>query len=186
LKFKKHIIPYNIMIEIESKILDIDKKKVIEKLEKMNYKNKREKKLISLLYDTKENSILEQGGVVRLRFDGEKGFLTIKKTIKNNNEKIKILDEEESEINFHDMEKEFRNTHILILKTEKIRKTYVFEDCLVEIDTYLGNLNFIPTFMEIEAIDEETILKKAKELEFNEKDLNKMNTLDLIKKYSST
>ena len=97
------------MIEIESKILDIDKKKVIEKLEKMNYKNKREKKLISLLYDTKENSILEQGGVVRLRFDGEKGYLTIKKPIKNNNEKIKIFDEEESEINFHDMEKEFRN-----------------------------------------------------------------------------
>jgi adenylate cyclase class IV len=187
LKIKKHI-SHNIycMLEIESKILEINEKEIIEKLEKMDYKDKKEKKLISLLYDTKEDSIVEKGGVVRLRFNGEKGYLTIKSPIRDEEGKIVCYEEDEKEINFDEKEKEFRNTHILILKTEKIRKTYVFDDCLIEIDTYKENLNFIPTFLEIEALNEETILRRARELGFEERDLRKMNTLELIKKYSST
>lgn len=173
------------MLEIESKILEINEKEIIEKLEKMDYKEKKVKKLISLLYDTKEDSIVKRGGIVRLRHDGEKGYLTIKNPIKNEKNEIESYEEKEKEIDFEKMREEFEHTHILVLKTEKTRKTYVFEKSLVEIDTYLDNLNFIPTFLEIEAIDEETIIKKAKELGFTEEKLKKMNTLDLIKKYST-
>lgn len=173
------------MLEIESKILEINESEVIKKLEKMNYIEKKEKKLISLLYDTKENSIVEKGGIVRLRFDGDKGYLTIKMPIKNEKSEIKSFEEEEKEIDFDEMVEEFKNTHILVLKTEKIRKSYVFEDCMVEIDNYLDNMSYIPTFLEIEGKDEETILKRAKELGFKKEDLKKYTTLDLIKIYST-
>lgn len=173
------------MLEIESKILNINKEEVIEKLEKMNYKSKRERKLISLLYDTKENSIVKRGGIVRLRLDGERGFLTIKKpaNVKGSYEKVKVLEEEECEINFEEKEREFRETHVLLLKTEKERITYEFDRCVIEIDTYLGDMSFIPSFMEIEGENEEVILRRAKELGFSEKDLEKLNTFDLIQKY---
>jgi adenylate cyclase class IV len=173
------------MLEIESKILEIKEDEVIEKLEKMNYKGKKEKKLISLLYDTKENSIVEKGGIVRLRFDGEKGYLTIKMPVRNDNNEIKSFEEEEKEINFNEMVEEFKQTHILVLKTEKIRKTYKFEKCVVEIDKYLDNMSFIPCFLEIEGENENVILEKAIELGFEKKDLKKYTTLDLIEIYST-
>lgn len=173
------------MLEIESKILEINKEEIIDKLEKMNYIEKKERKLISLLYDTKEDSIVKKGGIVRLRFDGQKGYLTIKTPIENSSKGgIKIFHENEKEINFKEKEKEFRKTHILLLKTEKYRITYRFENCIVEIDEYLGNMNYIPIFLEIEAENEKIIIKKAKELGFNKEKLYRGSTLDLINKYS--
>jgi len=173
------------MMEIESKILEINKEEIIEKLDKMNYIDKKERKLISLLYDTKEDSIVKKGGIVRLRFDGQKGYLTIKTPIENNSKGIKMFNEDEKEINFEEKEKELKNTHILLLKTEKHRISYTFENCIVEIDEYLGNMNYIPTFLEIEAENEEIIITKARELGFDKGKLYKGSTLDLIKKYST-
>lgn len=174
------------MLEIESKILEINKEAIIEALEKLEYKKKETKKLVSLLYDTKEDSIVQKGGIVRLRFDGEKGFLTTKLPMKNDNEGIKVFQEQEEEINFDEKVKEFENTHILQLKTEKERISYSFDNYKIEIDTYQGDLKYIPTFLEIEADCEETIVEIAKKLGYNENDLKKLNTFELMKHYLST
>jgi len=174
------------MLEIESKILEINKEEIIQKLEKMGYRKKETKKLISILYDTKDKSIVEKGGIVRLRFDGEKGYLTTKLPMKSDHEGIKVFQETEEEIKFDEKVKEFEDTHILKLKTEKERISYSFDNYKIEIDTYLGNLRYIPTFLEIEGDSEKTIIEVAKKIGYKKEHLKKMNTFELMKYYLST
>ena len=170
------------MDEIEVKILNIDEKDVIRKLDNLGAKKVFDGIIESYFYD-KDNKLKKNNDLLRLRRMGDKTLLTFKHKVSK--DEVKIYDEHETEIsNFEDAKNIIES---LDYKQEKIlRKTrisYRIGKTKFEIDKYIDEYSDIPTFLEIEAESKEEIFRNVEILGFQRKDCCSKSTDEIIKDY---
>ncbi len=159
-------------IEYEARILEIDKDKLIKRLNKLNAKFVGEFNQKRYVYNIIPKA---DGKWLRLRTNGKKTTLTYKSVEKNSIDGTK---EFEIEVD------NFENTNSLLelagIKNkgyqENNRVQYVLDDVEIDIDTW----PMIPTYVEIEGKSEESVLNIIKKLGINDK---KITTLDVQSLY---
>lgn len=161
-------------IEYEVRFLNIDKEKIISKLQKLKAEDYGEKLQIRKTYDLiqpKPNSW------VRLRTNGEKTTLTIKE-IKN----AKVDGTKELEIVVSDFFETDAILNKIGLKARNYQenKRHQFHINGVEID--VDSWPLIPTYLEIEGEDEASIISTCKLLDLDYKSSTSMDVSDIYNK----
>ena len=159
-------------IEYEARILEIDKDKLIKRLNKLNAKFVGEFNQKRYVYNIIPKA---DGKWLRLRTNVKKTTLTYKSVEKNSIDGTKELEIEVDN---------FENTNSLLelagIKNkgyqENNRVQYVLDDVEIDIDTW----PMIPTYVEIEGKSEESVLNIIKKLGINDK---KITTLDVQSLY---
>jgi adenylate cyclase class 2 len=158
------------MNETEIKILEINKDEIEAKLKKLGAKKIFDGDIFAIFYQRPGEEFETSKTIFRLRKEGEDTVVTCKKFISK--DKAKIMKEHEVKVSdFEEMK-----TIISMLNyeqkdtMEKHRTSYSLENAHFDIDTYSGKYGYIPTFMEIESDNLETIYKFANLLGYEEKD----------------
>ncbi|MFP4117606.1 MAG: class IV adenylate cyclase [Candidatus Woesearchaeota archaeon] len=170
------------MDEIEVKILNIDPKKIILRLEELGAEKIFDGRVETYFYDT-DGCLKENNDMLRLRKMGDKTFLTFKHKISK--DEVKIYDELETEVSdFNKMRDiiealDYRQEK----KLTKTRSSYAIGNVKFEIDKFLDDFADIPTFLEIEAESKEEIFRNAELLGFTKKDCCSRSTDDIIREY---
>lgn len=166
------------MKEIEVKILEIDKEKIVKKLENLGAKKIFDEEMFSVYYDIDYKGDFER--TMRIRKKDSKNILTFKR--RKSESKFKIS--EEVEINVDDFEKTRKILKYLGAKERDASKThrisYRIKNSVVEIDTKEG----IPTYLEIESQDEAEIKEIVELLGYKIEDTNNWSGKQLMKYYS--
>ena len=170
------------MIEKEVKVLEIEKKEIIEKLNKLNAKKVFEGKILTEYYDFKNIQMKNKNSILRIRRMGEKSFFEYKEKLSGEN-KNNIRINEEISIEIDDFGKARRILEKigfeLKMKINKYRTSYRIMESYVEIDEIEG----IPTFLEIEG-EPEKISKIIDILGLKNKKIVSFNIFELFKYYS--
>ena len=159
-------------IEYEVRVLEIDKDKLIKKLNEIGAKFNGEYNQKRYVYNTVPKC---DGKWLRLRTNGKETTLTYKSV-----EKDTIDGTKELEIKVDDFNKTNELLEIAGIKAkgyqENNRVQYVLDDVEIDIDTW----PMIPTYVEIEGKSEESVLNIIKKLGINDK---KITTLDVQSLY---
>ena len=158
--------------EYEVRVLDIDKEKLITKLEELNAKKKGEYSQKRYIYDIIPK---DEHKWIRLRTNGKETTLTFKDaTVK------KIDGTKESEIVVSDLEttNEILNQMGYFSRSyqENDRIRYILDDVELDIDSW----PMIPTYLEIEGKDEKSVLDMIEKLGLNNE---KVTALDVQSVY---
>ena len=173
------------MKEIEVKILEVDRRQIERKLIHIGAKKVFDGRIETFFFDFKNHGIMKAGNVVRLRTEGKKARLTIKKFLSN--KEVKKV--EEVEVVVSDMQKMKRILKFLGLSMTsnmvKHRVSYLLGAVHFDVDKYERELAYIPEFLEIEAEDTGVIHNYAGVLGFNVEDCLPWSTKELINYYSS-
>ncbi|MFH1589016.1 MAG: CYTH domain-containing protein [archaeon] len=170
------------MREIEVKILEVNREEVENKLIDLGANKILDDELYAIRFSKKEH-LLEKGILLRLRKEGLKTKLTVKKSIKNKN--VKAAHEYEVEVENFEETKKILET-LGFEKRDKLKKhrtSYQLKNVRFEFDKYLGEQKHVPEFLEIEAHDEKTIFKYVKILGFKKEDCKPWSSTDVIKHY---
>ena len=173
------------MKEIEVKIIEIDKKKIISKLKKLGAKKNFEGIIRGEFFDYPNKKLDKNKELLRLRTMGKKAFLTFKGKA-NTKSKVKCCEEIEVEISNFDKLKEILFLIGLIVKkktTTKYRISYSMGKTHFEIETPIEEYSFIPPFMEIESTSAKNIYKYAKMLGYTKEKCLNWTGGDIIKYY---
>lgn len=172
------------MKEIEIKILGIDRKAVEAKLVSLGAKKVFDDKIHALYFDFTDAALKNVGCALRLRLEGPKSVLSLKKFIEST--EAKIREEHEIEVSDFGTMKYFLETLGLNswLEMKKHRTSYEFRGVHFEIDEYYDAYNYIPQFLEIEGHDIETIYACADLLGFTESDCKPWDILQVAAYYS--
>ena len=172
------------MEEIEIKILDTKHEDLEPKLISLGAKKIFDDELYAVFFDTENSIIKNSNQTFRLRKEGTKTYMTHKKKIPSKSAKIR--DEIEIEVsNFDDTKKIISALGFKeICSLKKTRVSYKLNDVKFEFDTFQGQYDFIPEFLEIEAKDIDTLYKYVKLLGFSKKDCKPWSGKDIIKHYS--
>jgi predicted adenylyl cyclase CyaB len=172
------------MEEIEAKILEVDRPKLERTLMILGAKKVFDHEILTLLYDFKNGTIIEQKNVLRLRKEQERVELTFKKVTYTRT--AKTAEEYSVEVsNLETTQRILQNLGLSVIdKTQKHRVSYILDGTRFDFDQYLGEYEYIPEFLEIEAKTTGLIHKYAKVLGFEAKDCLPWSTTDLIKHYS--
>ncbi|MFH1751867.1 MAG: CYTH domain-containing protein, partial [archaeon] len=135
------------------KVLEINKQEMVKKLLALDAVKVFEGDIQATCYDFKDNSILHDNSLLRLRKKGDKNFLTFKKVVSS--VKAKVVEEIETEVkDFNEMQEILLNMNLKSFKDfTKKRTSFKIDETLFEIDEYKE----LPVFMEIEAPDIKTI-----------------------------
>lgn len=167
--------------EIEVKFLNIDPKKIQQKLLKLGAKKVFEKTYRRKIYDHPDLRLDQKGAWVRLRDEGEKITLTFKQRlgIKDNEGNDDGVEEIEFEVSDFDKAQIFLERIELKEKgyQENKRIRYMLGNIEVDID-YWPLLN---PYLEIEAKSWKDIDKAIKLLELNPKDKKIFSTMQVYK-----
>ena len=173
----KHLICFNYMsnkmkTEYEVRVLEIDKEKMIKKLEQLGAKLKGNYDQKRYTYDLKP---VEQGKWIRLRTNGKETTLTYKDVISD-----KIDGTKEVEFVVSDFQKanEFLEKIGFKSKAYQENKRIQYELDGVELD--IDSWPLIPTYMEIEGQTEKAVLDMIEKLEV---DKEKVTSLDVQSVY---
>lgn len=158
--------------EYEVRVLDIDKEKLISKLEELNAKKEGEYSQKRYVYDIMPK---DDKKWIRLRTDGKKTTLTFKDVTSD-----KIDGTKEAEIEVSDLE----TTNEILNKMgyfsrayqENNRVRYILDDVELDIDSW----PMIPTYLEIEGKDEKSVLNMIEKLGLNKE---KVTALDVQSVY---
>lgn len=173
------------MKEVEVKILNIDKHRIEESLQRLGAEKVFDGKVSAFFYDFKDSSLSKSHSVLRLRQEGDANMLTFKKVLGKQGAKIA----EESSVRVSDLSQIQKILESLGLSsietTQKHRISYQLETAHFDIDSYMGQYNFIPDFMEIEAENLQIIHKWAALLGFQSQACLPWSINDLVKYYSS-
>lgn len=161
--------------EYETKVLDINVKKIIEKLETLGAK-----KVLDCTYK-RHVFDLADGGWIRIRNDGQTTTLTYKK---RNGKNIGDTTEIETIVNDFEATIEIINKipHTKKYYRENKRIMYKLDNLEFCIDT----LPKIPTFLEIESDSIENVKKGLKILNLENKDIGDVSMKELYDKYNQT
>ena len=158
--------------EYEIRVLEIEKEKLIDKLEELGAKKVGEFNQKRYVYDTipKEN-----GKWIRLRTNGKETTLTFKDVT---SDKIDGTKEVEIEVSDLELTNEFLNKIGFFSKAyqENNRIRYILDDVELDIDSW----PLIPTYLEIEGKDENSVLDMIEKLEL---DKSKVTSLDVQSVY---
>jgi adenylate cyclase class 2 len=172
------------MKEIEIKVLEIDRKAVETRLVSLGAKKVFDGEIHALYYDFTNASLKESGCALRLRLEGTKSVLCLKKLVES--KEAKIREEHELEVS------DFNTMKFLLeglglkawLEMKKHRTSYEFRGAHFEIDEYHGTYDYIPLFLEIEGPDIETIHACAELLGFTLNDCKPWDILEVAAYYS--
>jgi adenylate cyclase, class 2 len=169
------------MIEIEIKVLEINKQEMVDKLIKLGAKKILDEDIEAYYYD-KKNELSKNKEVLRLRKIGNNIFLTFKKKI--HDKEISKREEFEIEVNnFNEMDNILKNLkYKIIKKINKHRTSYKIDNTIFEIDEF-KDFN-IPCLMEIESKTEKEIFKYINLLNINKNKLSTLGFFGLIKHYN--
>ncbi len=172
------------MREIEIKILDIDRKKTAEKLVSLGAKKVFDGEIYAIYYDSTDNSIRKNGGMLRLRKEGGKAVITFKKDIVDT--EAKVREEKETRVS------DFDTMRIILesagfsawMEMKKDRTTYELEGVHFELDKYHDEYEYIPEFLEIEGTDIKTVYRSAGLLGFTKEDCRPWDAIEVAEYYS--
>lgn len=161
-------------IEFEVRLLEIEKEKIIQKLEELGAERKWEALQKRYIYDFLP---VIKGKWIRLRTNGNTSTLTIKNIISS-----KIDGTQELEIEVDDFEK----TNLILKELGYVPKSYqenkrcqyVLDGVEIDIDSW----PLIPTYMEIEGKGEDEVYKILEKLEVDYRNVIS-HSVDEIYKY---
>ena len=161
--------------EFEARVLDINKELVIKKLEELGAKKIAEFDYKRRVYNFNPPTDHKW---IRLRTDGNKTTLTIKKI-----ENLSIDGTKEMEIEVSNFEETNRMLEELGYRAhtyqENKRIRYVLNDVELDIDSW----PYIPTYLEIEGKDEESVKNMIKLLEVNEDKVTSIDVQGVFKEF---
>jgi predicted adenylyl cyclase CyaB len=172
------------MHETEIKILEIDRTKVEAALVSLGAKIVFDGVMHALYYDFADHSIGKKRGTLRLRKEGEKTLLTVKKHI--DAEGAKVREEREVEVSDFNVMCDILESIGLSawLEMMKHRTTYELAEMHFELDKYHGDYEYIPEFLEIEGTDIEKVLAYAELLGFSKQECRPWDAVELADYYS--
>jgi adenylate cyclase, class 2 len=172
------------MLEIEIKILEINKKEMELKLISLGAE-KIIDDIVETYYLDKNSELTKKKNVLRLRKIGDKNFITFKSKIEDKN----YSKREEHEIEINNFENALKLLNGLgfeiIEKIKKHRTSYKINNTKFEIDEHLEDNSFIPCLMEIESNNEIEIEKYINILNINKNKVSKFGFFGLKKYYKS-
>lgn len=161
--------------EYEVRVLEIDVKKIIARLEKLGAQKVGDWNQRRYAYNIEDNS---KDKWIRLRTNGEKTTLTYKEIV---NQTIDGTKEIEFEIKDFDTANEFLKkigfTNGRYQENHRIR--YMLKDVELDIDTW----PMIPTYLEIEGKNEKEIYDMIKLLELENEKIVTKDVLEVYKSY---
>jgi adenylate cyclase class 2 len=171
------------MKEIEVKILDIDRKKVVKKLLSLGAKKTFDGEIHGFFFDFPDSSVRKAKDTLRLRKVGDRSFLTFKKYV--NNRGAKVREEFEFEVNDFSRAKKILESVGLTpwMEVRKRRTSYVIGGVHFELDKHTDLYSFVPEFLEIEAKDVSTLRRYAYLLGYGRKDLRPWTIIEVAKHY---
>jgi len=139
------------MEEVEVKILEINREKIVKNLAALGAKRVFEGEIVTLFLDFPDGQIHKRRDVLRLRKEPDKVELTYKKTVQNNaavkqvwEYSVVVSDLETAQVIFGNL-----GLHVT-QRMEKRRLSYMVGNVRFDIDQYEGEYRFIPEFLEIE------------------------------------
>ena len=158
--------------EYEIRVLEIDEKKLIEKLEKLGAEFKGNNEQKRYVYDIIPK---EDGKWIRLRTNGKKTTLTYKNVVSTSIDGTKELEIEVSD--FNKTNELLENIGIKNRGYQENRRIqYILNGVEIDIDSW----PMIPTYVEIEGKNEEEVLKTLELLDLPK---DKVTTLDVESVY---
>jgi len=165
------------MREVEVKILNIDVKKIREKLVSLGAKKSFEGDIPTIIFDSKEGRFQKEGLMLRLRKKGDKAILTFKGKVEKS--EFKVREETEASVDSFEAAARLFSAAGYLKKFEysKHREQYKLGNATFEIDTYKG----IPAYVEIEAPDETQVKNAVELLGFTIKDTTNISASVLLK-----
>lgn len=166
------------MQEKEVKIIEINREKIIQKLEDLGAKKIFEGDLISSYFDFPDNSISNKG-VLRIRKNDKETILTFKELIRK--KEAKIAEEHETKIDNPEVITEILKGLGLkkIKELKKHRISYKIKNIRFEIDKFPD----IPIFLEIEAPSIEKINEFVEKLNLPKENIKSWTTMEILKHY---
>ncbi len=171
------------MNEIEVKVLEINRRKVLKRLKSLAAKKIFGGVLKTVYFDFPDFALQKQKQVLRLRKSNQKTFLTFKTRLPN--KKSVASEEIEFEVaDFFKAQKFLKRLGLVsILVYEKKRESYRAFGVRMELDKFLGKFKKIPLFLEIEAHSEKELFGALKQLGFSQKDAKAWHGGQLLSHY---
>ncbi len=161
--------------EYEIRVLEINKQKLIEKLEKLGAEFKGDNEQRRYVYDVIPK---EDGKWIRLRTNGKKTTLTYKNVVDTTIDGTKELEVEVSD--FEKTNELLENMGIKNRGYQENRRTqYVLNGVEIDIDSW----PMIPTYVEIEGKNEDEVLKTLDLLELPNDKVTTLDVDSVYKKY---
>ncbi|MFH0860415.1 MAG: CYTH domain-containing protein [Candidatus Altiarchaeota archaeon] len=172
------------MRETEVKILEVDRKKIEKKLAQLGAEKVFDGEVFAVYFDFRDRRIEKSKGTFRLRKVGDRSYLTFKEFVEHDS--MKVRQEHEVEVSDFDKVKHMLESLGMAswLTTKKQRTSYKLGKVHFELDLYSQPYDSIPEFLEIEAEDDETLLKYVKLLGFKKSECKPWTLLDLAEHYS--
>jgi len=173
--------------EIEVKVLDVDKKNILDKLKKFKPKKVFDGVMKSIFFDNASDKLKRENKLLRIRAEAGKNILCYKEKVSNKG--IKVSKEYELEIdNIAATRNVFASFEYLPdLEYRKRRKSYEVivkgHKVKLEFDKYLGNYKKIPEFVEIESDSEESIKYFLNYLKIDKHKIKSWSTVKLMRYY---
>ena len=171
------------MYEVEVKVLDIDRAAVESTLNQLGAQPGPEEQFTAVFFDFPEGRLRASGQLLRLRREGERTVLTLKRRVCEEGAKVR----EETELEVSDFEACRRVLHTLGLvettHVDKFRTSYRLGSASVVIDRHVGELAFIPELLEIEAGSVEDVRSVAARLGFKPDQLRPWGLPQVIHHY---
>jgi predicted adenylyl cyclase CyaB len=171
------------MYEIEVKVLDIDRAAVESALDELGARPGSEERFSATFFDFSDYRLRAGGHLLRLRREGDRNVLTFKGRVSEEGAKVR----EEIEVEVSDLEICRRLLHALGLgetaRVDKFRTSYRLDNATVAIDRHVGELAFIPEFLEIEAGSVEEVQAVAARLGFRPDQLRPWGLPQVIEHY---
>lgn len=162
--------------EYEIRVLEIDKEKLIKKLEELGAEFKGDNEQKRYVYDIIPK---EDGKWIRLRTNGRKTTLTYKKNVV----KTTIDGTKELEVEVSDFEKTNELLENMGIKSrgyqENKRTQYILNGVEIDIDSW----PMIPTYVEIEGKNEEEVMNTLEILELPKDKVTTLDVDSVYKKY---
>ena len=161
--------------EYEIRVLEIDKEKLIKKLEELGAEFKGDNEQKRYVYDIIPK---EDGKWIRLRTNGRKTTLTYKNVVKTTIDGTKEL-----EVEVSDFEKTNELLENMGIKSrgyqENKRTQYILNGVEIDIDSW----PMIPTYVEIEGKNEEEVMNTLEILELPKDKVTTLDVDSVYKKY---
>jgi adenylate cyclase, class 2 len=176
---------YNVaMREIEVKILEIDTADVTAKLIALGARKTFDGEIHALYYDTPDSAIRGKETTLRLRKEGGRAVLAVKRDISD--ERAKVREELEVEVSdFATMKTMFEALGLRVwLEMRKHRISFELSGLHFDFDRYDGEYAYIPEFLEIEGSSLGVIHEYAALLGFSAGDCRPWDAVDIARHYA--
>ncbi|GAB4488147.1 MAG: hypothetical protein OHK006_18190 [Thermodesulfovibrionales bacterium] len=173
------------MREIEIKILEIDRDAVSAALAALGAAQTFDGTMHALYYDLPGSPLKERGDALRLRLEGERAVLALKRHVEDG--KAKVREELEVAVADFDAMRTLLGSlgFAVWLEMKKHRTRYSLGEVHFDLDRYEDMHAYIPEFLEIEGPDTETVFRHAELLGFRREDCRPWDAVRLAGYYAA-